>query len=79
MCARGVGEGVSLDEGRRGSGFPGGGVVGEISARQTGKVLVGRAEGEMVGGPLLVRVFGKNISCSADTWQVLRRAGARIL
>jgi len=69
MCARGVGEGVFLDEGRRGFGIPGGGVVGEISAGQTGKGLVGRAEGEVVGGPLLARVFGKHIRCSADMWQ----------
>jgi len=78
MRAREVGEGVSLDEGRRGFGFPGGRVVGEISAGQTREGLVGRVEGEVVGGPLLVRIFGKNIICSADMWQVLRRAGARI-
>ena len=79
MCARGVGEGLSLDQGRRVFGFPGAGVVGEIiNAGQTGKGLVGCAEGEVVVGPLLVRVFGKNITCSTNMWQVLQRAGARI-
>ena len=66
MFARGAGEGVSLGEGRR------------CFAGRTGKGLVGSAEGEVVGGPLLACVFGKNVSCSADMWQVLRRAGARI-
>jgi len=78
MCARGVGEGVSLDEGRRGFGIPGGGVVGEISAGHTGKGLVGRSEEKVVGGAPLARVFERSVSCSVYMWQVLRRAGPRI-
>jgi len=78
MFARGEGGGVSLGEGRRGFGFPGGGVVGEIDAGQTGRGLVGCSKGEVVGGPPLARVFGKNVSCSDVMLHALRRAGARI-
>ena len=60
--ARGAGEEAFLGEGRSGFGFPGSGVVGEIDAGHTRKGLVGCAEGEMAGSPLLDRVFGKNVS-----------------
>ena len=79
MFARGSGGGgVSLGEGRRSFGFPEGGVAGEIDAGQAGKGHLVIDEGEVAGGPLIARVFGKNCSCSIDMWQVLRRAGVRI-
>ena len=53
-------------------------MVGEISAGQTRQGLVGRSEGEVVGGPPLALVFGTNVCCSVDMWQVLRRAGPMI-
>ncbi len=52
-------------------------MVGEIDIGQTGKGLVGRAEGEVLGGPPRVLELGKNVSCSSDIWQVPRKAGAR--
>ena len=55
----------------------GGGVVGETDVGQTSKDRVGRAEGEVSGGPPSAREFGKNVSCSSDIWQVPRRAWAR--
>jgi hypothetical protein len=55
----------------------GGGVVGETDVGHTGKGRVGRAKGEVSGGPPLAREFGKNVSCSFDIWQVPRRPRAR--
>ena len=77
MFASGAGEGVSLVEDLRVLVAIGGRVVGEADAVQTGKGRVGRAEGEVSGGPPLAREFGKNVSCSSDIWHVPRRAGAR--
>ena len=43
-----------------------GGVVGETAAGHVGKGRIGCAEGGVCGGLLLVRGFGKNVSCSSD-------------
>ena len=64
-------------DGRRMFVAPGGGVVGETDVGQTGRGRVGRAKGEVFGGPPRARELGKNVSCSSDIWQVPRRAGAR--
>ena len=69
---------MSFGGGREGLGIPVGGVRGEIDAGQNGKGLVGRSAGGVAGSPPLALVFGKNLSCSADMWQALSRAGARI-
>ena len=68
MFASGAGEGMSLAEGRRAFVALGGGVVGETDVGPTGKGRVGRAEGEVFGGPPRAREFGKNVSCSSDIW-----------
>jgi hypothetical protein len=77
MFASGAGEGWSLVEGRSVFVALGGGVVEETNVAQTGKGRVGRAEEEVSGGPSLACEFGKNVSCSSDIWQVLRRAEVR--
>ena len=66
-----------MAEGRRVFVALGGGVVGETDAGQTGRGRVGRAKGEVFGGPPRALEFGKNVSCSYDIWQVPRRAWAR--
>jgi len=55
----------------------GGGVVGETDDGNAGKGHVGRTEVVVFRGHPRVREFGKNVSCSANIWQVPRRAGAR--
>ena len=67
MFASGAGgRGVSLVEGIRVIVALGGGVVRETDVGQTGRGRIGRAEGEVFGGPPRAREFRKNVSCFSD-------------
>ena len=61
--------GASLGVGRGGLGLPAGGVIGEIVAGQVGRGRVCCIGGGVIERPLVVLVFGKNLSCSAVSWQ----------
>ncbi len=78
MCARGDNEESSLVGGLGGTGFPLGGVLGEIIAGQTGMGLAGVSEGKVAGLPALGVVFGKNLIRGVVIWQTLQSDGARI-
>ncbi len=70
--------GVSVGVGRGGLCRPAGGVLGEMVARQIGRGLVCCIGGNVIDRPLVVLVFGKNLSCSAVIWQTCWRAGAKM-
>ncbi len=70
--------GASVGVGRSGLGRPAGGVLGKMVAGQIGRGLVCCIGGGMIDRPLVVLVFGKNLSCSAVIWQTCWRAGAKM-
>ena len=60
---------VSVGEGCGGLGLPVCGVLGEMVAWQIGRGLVCCIGSGMIDRPLVVLVFGKNLSCSVVIWQ----------
>ena len=70
--------GASLGVGRGGLGRHAGGVIGDMVAGQVGRGRVCCIGGGVIEYPLVVLVFGKNLSCSAVSWQTCWRAGAKI-
>ena len=70
--------GNSVGDGRGGLGRLAGGVLGNMVARQIERGLVCCIGGGMIDRPLVVLVFGKNLSCSAVIWQTCWRAGAKM-
>ncbi len=70
--------GASVGVGLGGLGRPIGGVIGEMVAGQIGRGIVCCIGGGVIDRPLLVLVFGKNLSCSAVSWQTCWRAGAKM-
>jgi hypothetical protein len=69
---------VPLGEGLVGNGVHLGGVDGEIGVGQMGIGLAGGSEGDEVGPPLRVGVFGEKLICSVVIWQKMRKVGAMI-
>ncbi len=64
--------------GRCGLGRHAGGVIGGIVAGQVGRGLLWFIGGGVIARPLVVLVFGKNLSCSDVSWQTCWRAGAKM-
>ncbi len=69
---------ASVGADRGGLGRPAGGVIGEIVAGQVGRGRVCCIGGGVIDRPLVVLVFGKNLSCFADSWETCWSTGAKM-